>query len=145
MRRMTDQTEIPAGASGSNRIQQAVAEFHAAMGSTIGDTPELRDVKLRRKLIREESKEVLDALANDDLIGAVSELCDLLYVVAGTFVAAGVDFSPIFEEIHAANMRKLGGPRRADGKQLKSPDWKPADIRPLIEAQLAQTKSARKG
>ena len=119
----TESAPIPPAARGTNRIQQAVAEFHAAAGSTLGDYPALRDVALRVRLIREESKESIDALKADDLVGAVGELCDLLYVVAGAFVAAGVDFAPLFEEIHAANMRKIGGPRRPDGKQQKPDGW----------------------
>lgn len=131
-------TEVPACALGTNRIQQAVAEFHAAAGSTLGESPALRDVALRVRLIREESKESIDALNEGDLVAALGELCDLLYVVAGAFVAAGVDFAPLFEEIHAANMRKIGGPRRPDGKQQKPEGWQPADLAPLIEQQLAQ-------
>ena len=123
-------------AAGGNRIQQAVAEFHAATGSTIGTNPALRDLELRKKIIREEFEEVIEALEAEDLVSAAAEMCDLFYVLAGTFVAAGVDFAPIFEEIHAANMRKVGGPRREDGKSLKPADWQPADIRPLIETQI---------
>lgn len=132
-------------ANGSNRIQQAVAEFHAAMGSTVGDAPALRDLELRKKLIREEYDEVMEALEDEDLVAAAAEMCDLFYVLAGTFVAAGVDFAPIFEAIHAANMRKLGGPQRDDGKQQKPADWEPADIASLIGEQMAQARALLQG
>ncbi len=45
------------------------------------------------------------------------------------FIACGVDSRPIQLAIHHANMAKKDGPKReSDGKRLKPPGWKPADI-----------------
>lgn len=65
--------------------------------------------------------------AEPNLVDLIDGLCDLTYVVMGTAVAAGVDLDPHFEEVHRANMNKLQGPKRADGKQLKPEGWKPPD------------------
>ncbi|MCA9965662.1 MAG: hypothetical protein KC423_15520, partial [Anaerolineales bacterium] len=70
-----------------------------------------------------------------DIIDAaplMHELADLLYVVYGAMWAFGIDPDPIFAEVHRANMQKAGGPRRADGKLLKPPDWQPANVAGVI-------------
>jgi predicted HAD superfamily Cof-like phosphohydrolase len=43
-----------------------------------------------------------------------------------------VDLAPHFEEVHRANMTKLAGPKREDGKQLKPEGWQPPDHDTLI-------------
>ena len=62
-----------------------------------------------------------------DLLETIDGLCDLIYVICGTAVAAGVDLDPHYAEVQKANMMKLLGPKRADGKQLKPEGWKPPD------------------
>lgn len=112
-----------------------VQEFHAALGATIGETPSLRDLALRRSLIQEESKETLAALWRGDMVETADGLCDLIYVALGTAVAFGIDLAPLFEEVHATNMAKLGGGKREDGKYLKPTGWKPPRIAELLKAQ----------
>jgi len=65
----------------------------------------------------------------------VHELTDLLYVTYGAILACGVDADAVFVEVHRANMQKLDGPRRADGKLLKPPNWQPADVAGVIAEQ----------
>ncbi len=71
-----------------------------------------------------------------DLTHLASELVDLLYVTYGGLAALGVDADAVFAAIHDANMRKLEGPKREDGKQLKPEGWQPADIKAVIASQL---------
>ncbi len=101
-------------------------------------------LQLRQTLIREEYEEVIEAfaelttLSSDDpstLTNLAHELADLLYVVYGTFAAMGIDGDAVFAEIHRANMSKLDGPRRTDGKLLKPPGWQPADVAGVIAGQ----------
>jgi len=73
--------------------------------------------------------------ATTEQAAAAHELADLLYVVYGTFVALGIDADEVFEEVHAANLRKAGAPRRADGKQLRPDGWRPADVAGVLERQ----------
>lgn len=145
-----------------NRWQEAVTEFHRETGSTIGTTVAVRDRELRAKLILEEAVETVAALGfeasaeiiqPDDFNGEhngriiarfiksfpkpnleeyIDGMCDLIYVVAGSAVAAGVDLAPHFEEVHRANMTKLTGPKREDGKQLKPEGWQPPNHRALL-------------
>ena len=132
----------PADPGASNFLR--VRAFHERLDGSAPPVPVVPDratLTLRATLLREESAEVLDALERlaergDDasLAAFAYELADLLYVAYGSFVACGIDGDAVFEAVHAANMRKLRGPRRADGKQLKPHGWKAADVAGVIVA-----------
>lgn len=142
--------------NGSSRSQNdcfsnadRIREFHEALGAEMPSRPILPDaamLALRQTLIREEYEEVtavFQQLINgqsDDITPLIHELTDLLYVVYGAIEACGVDPDPVFAEVHRANMQKMNGPRRADGKLLKPPGWQPADVRGVIERQRNGTE-----
>lgn len=121
-----------------HRAQEQVAAFHATLGVTIGDAPAIRDSDLRASLIEEEAAETIEAIRGGDLVAAIDGLCDLLYVAYGTAVSFGIDLEPFFDEVHASNMAKVGGGRRADGKVLKAANWQPPRIGELLEVQAAR-------
>ena len=128
-----------------NKLQAAVAEFHTVTENPVGTKP--ADIaparkRLRLGLMAEELSELAEAmgdqrspfgnLAETDscpdfieatLIGVADGIADLLYVVLGTAVEYGIDIDPIFAIVHEANMRKVGGPVREDGKSLKPIGW----------------------
>jgi len=127
-----------------------IREFHEAMGADMPTQPILPDatiLALRQTLIKEEYEEVtaifqqLIKKQSSDITPLIHELTDLLYVIYGAIEACGVEPNPVFAEVHRANMQKMDGPRRADGKLLKPPDWQPADVRGVIERQLANGQS----
>ncbi|MCP4417127.1 MAG: hypothetical protein GY805_10920 [Chloroflexi bacterium] len=146
--KLSDQPTPQQGLSNAEKIQ----EFHAAIGSPLPKVPlppSLDTLALRHKLIQEEYEEMTEALeeltavlrakqANPsvDITNWVHELTDLLYVTYGAILACGVDANAVFSEVHRANLSKVGGPRRADGKLLKPPGWRPADVRGVIARQL---------
>jgi hypothetical protein len=104
----------------------------------VGSEPGFPDGKimaLRVRLINEEHREFLDAVHNEDLADTVDALVDKIYVEIGTAVAMGVDLRPVWDAVHAANLAKAGGPRRADGKFLKSESWVHPNIKEIIENQ----------
>lgn len=118
----------------------AVRAFHERFGVAQADRPRLQTPAvhaLRARLLREEVEEVAAALAGTSLAEIAHELADLLYVTYGTAISLGIDIRPVFEAIHVANMAKVGGGMRADGKVLKPPGWRPADVDALLEAQGA--------
>ena len=126
---------------------QKIKEFHVTMGAAAPDRPTMPSAELldlRKTLIREEYNEVneqFDKLISGeetDMTALVHELTDLLYVAYGAIWACGVDPDPVFAEVHDANMRKLDGPRRADGKILKPEGWQPADVSGVIQAMREQ-------
>lgn len=115
-----------------NDQQAMVRQFHQAMDIPVAAGPGLleQDRKnLRYNLIREELEEFWAAMVHDDLIEMIDALCDLHYVVDGAALEMGVDLEPFFIEVHQSNMKKIGGPIREDGKQLKPPGWAPPNLR----------------
>ena len=126
---------------------QRVANFHKAAGVTMPERPTLPPPNLaafRQKLIDEEYAEVtavFQRIINSNgtgpdqvelLADLAHELSDLLYVAYGALLACGLDADAVFAEVHRANMQKVDGPRRADGKVLKPADWQPADVASII-------------
>ncbi len=137
---------------------RALREFHRAIGEAAPGAPRLPSadlLRIRRALLREEWAEVeeeLDLLEHrlaagnlaapaEELHRLAHELTDLLYVVYGTLVQLGIDPDATFEAVHAANMAKVGGPVREDGKLLKPEGWQPADVKAVLERlSAAQSK-----
>lgn len=74
-----------------------------------------------------------------DLVELADGLADLHYVAyCGTAVTFGIDMEPIFEEVHASNMSKfIDGHRRDDGKWIKGPSYREADIKNKLALQIA--------
>ena len=129
-----------------NNEQKMVQEFHEFFGLTIGSKPGLpspQDVKLRRALIQEESREWDEAAEKGDLDEVAKELADILVVVYGAAVTYGIDMEEVFKEVHRSNMSKIwpdgGIRRRDDGKILKPPTYSKADVGPILKAQQAAT------
>lgn len=107
--------------------------------------PELRDARLRARLIMEEAFETAVGLVGSytadhvleetrdeffakhlthikpDLTEAVDGLCDLIYVAYGTAEAIGIDLEPFFNLVHAANMAKEDRAVDAHGKRGGKP------------------------
>lgn len=140
-----------------SKLRMQVREFHQAFGVPVLTRPQVPSddrVRLRLRLIAEEFFELLDASTDEwdrareeidearhlvmrtiedapiavDLVEFTDALGDLDYVIEGTRLEFGIDGGPIADEIHRANISKVGGPIREDGKQLKPPGWTPPDI-----------------
>lgn len=102
-------------------IAVMLEEFHRA---TNGDTLSF-DVwlELRKKLLKEELKELIDALDAQDWLGVAKEAADLVYVIYGTAQRPGINMQAAVEAVHDSNMSKVGPDgkfiEREDGKVLK--------------------------
>jgi predicted HAD superfamily Cof-like phosphohydrolase len=130
--------------------QKKVAKFHKAFGQEKPTESQIPSaLQLRMSLIHEEWREVDEALANlaetytegrpwrqRMLEAAAKELADLLYVAYGTADVLGIPLDKVFAEVHRSNMSKLGQDGkpvvREDGKFLKGPNYRPADIRGVL-------------
>jgi phosphoribosyl-ATP pyrophosphohydrolase len=113
----------------SNTLQQAVAQFHAALYIPAPSHPTMLAadrVELRCSLIEEEAKEFRIAATTGRMFGMIDALVDLLYVTFGAAVEMGIDLDPFFSEVHASNMRKLPHPHAE--KAIKGSNWTPPDI-----------------
>lgn len=114
---------------------EMVREFHERFGMPVADHPHWIDddrQDLRLTLIEEEYGEFIEGIAEGDLENVAKELADLIYVICGYAVEAGIDLDAVFEEVHRSNMSKVwedGSVRyREDGKVLKPPTYSPADV-----------------
>lgn len=116
-----------------------VMAFHERFGCVIGRNgpavPDAGTAKLRAALLTEETIETVEAMARDDLPGIADGVVDLIYVALGLIVSYGIDPRPIWDAVHAANMAKVGGATRADGKVMKPPGWVGPDVAGLIARQ----------
>jgi predicted HAD superfamily Cof-like phosphohydrolase len=118
--------------------QADVTEFHKKFGLPVGRKPRIPDKQvknLRRSLIAEEAKEIFRAIENDDLAGVADGVADLIYVALGTTISYGIDLHPIWEAVQEANMSKIGGGKRHDGKIMKPSRWQAPDVDKLIGEQ----------
>lgn len=119
-----------------------VKEFHEAYNCPVYTQPIIPDmerVNLRMKLMREELNESCFSMLEQDIVGIVDGLCDLLYVVYGTAHEFGLGqlLKEAFREVHRSNMSKLGEDGkpiyREDGKVLKGPNFTPPNLITIIQ------------
>lgn len=123
-----------------NEMQQQVREFHEKFEIPIAEKPCLLSEerqRLREDLINEELIEYEMAASKKDLVEIADALGDLLYVVFGAAIEHGLDMKVIVDEIHFSNLSKLGADGkpfyRDDGKILKGPNYRPPNLRSIIE------------
>ena len=115
-----------------------VWNFHLKFGIHMSPRPSLPPtevIELRGKLIREEIAETLKALEDCNLAELADGIVDSIVVLLGTAVSFGIDIRPLWDEVHRANMEKVGGGLRSDGKIMKPPGWRPPNIAGLLELQ----------
>jgi len=92
---------------------QKVVEFNKTFGVPVFDNiqkevftqnPDL--VTLRLELIREEVKELEEALNKGDMVETIDALSDILYVVYGAGASFGINLDQTFQMVHDSNMSK---------------------------------------
>lgn len=88
---------------------------------------------LRSSLIREEVKELLDAIDNDDFVGIADGIADSLYVIIGTALAYGIPTGLAFDVVSENNMTKINletgkCDRSPEGKILKPEGYKKVEL-----------------
>ncbi len=126
-------------------MKSAVADvtaFHVALDQAI-NAPLGTDTKLRLKLIREEVRELRDALAEGDRVAVADALADIAYVVVGSAVTWGIPLAEVFAEVHRSNMTKRGGEKRGDGKILKPAWYEPPDIAGVLKREKSRKRIRR--
>ena len=104
--------------------------FMETFGQRVRTTPQFPDQKtmrLRLDLIKEELKELEEAMNNKDLKEIADALTDILYVTYGAGFAYGINLDKCFKEVQRANMSKLGKDGKPifneAGKVMKGPDY----------------------
>ena len=87
-------------------------------------------------LIDEEYQEFRSAFYNEPYENELKELADLVYVCFQYAENMEWDLEEALDRVHKSNMSKLGLDgtpiRRADGKVLKGPNYKPPILNDLV-------------
>jgi len=114
--------------------------FMETFGQRVRTTPQFPDQKtmrLRLDLIKEELKELEEAMNNKDLKEIADALTDILYVTYGAGFAYGINLDKCFKEVQRANMSKLdenGKPIYNDkGKVMKGPNYSEPNLKQFVE------------
>lgn len=121
-----------------NKWQVDVRDFHEKFDKPVRYTPTVlppEEEELCMGLIYEEADEIDDALANQDMVALADGAADLIYVTLSMCVHAGIDLEEVWNRVQEANMAKVGGGKRDDGKILKPAGWTPPDVKGALELQ----------
>ena len=93
---------------------ESVKEFNHVFGVPVFETPQKdifttnkKLVEYRLALIREEVKELEEAVKAHDLVETIDALADLIYVVQGMGSSLGLDLDRAFDIVHKSNMSKV--------------------------------------
>jgi predicted HAD superfamily Cof-like phosphohydrolase len=115
-----------------NDVFSNVLRFHAKLCPDqfreIPGWPTKEILDLRVDLLQEEFEEIILAVQERNLVKLADGLADLEYVLNGFAIACGFYMPLINGMVQEANMKKYGGPTRADGKILKPEGWTSPDI-----------------
>lgn len=91
---------------------------------------------MQLSLIAEEFAELKQAFSNEPYENELKELADLVYVCFQYAENMEWDLDQALDRVHKSNMSKLGLDgkpiRRADGKVLKGPNYKPPILNDLV-------------
>jgi len=90
----------------------SVTKFHRTFNHPILSVPQIppkKRAELRLNLLKEELKELEEAVEGDDVVEAADALCDLQYVLAGAILEFGMGekFAELFAEVQRSNMSKV--------------------------------------
>jgi predicted HAD superfamily Cof-like phosphohydrolase len=121
-------------------FENMVKEFHEKFDVPIGGPGFLLSAEralLRVRLIQEESSELTEAVQTQDYVAMAKEAADLIYVVIGQCVEAGIPITEVFNAVHEANMTKTGD-KDAGGKVVKGDDYVPANIALLLAEKVVR-------
>lgn len=111
-------------------IGNQVNQFNETYQVPVYSKPKLPNMEEKTRifnLISEETKEMDEALDENDIVHLAKELGDIIYVTAQQMAVLGIPVDAVLREIQASNMSKLdseGNPIfREDGKVLKGPNF----------------------
>ena len=117
-----------------------VREWHLNFQVPVENDPVLPEGRreMRLAILEEEVSELREAVEAGNMIEVLDALCDIQYVLDGTFLEFGLHTvkSQAFNEVHSSNMSKLGEDGapilREDGKVLKGPNFRRPDLAQFI-------------
>jgi predicted HAD superfamily Cof-like phosphohydrolase len=130
-----DKPQIPSDERVRLRLRLIAEEFFEVLEASLGPhipQPHVDQVFRVERVLAEATRRTLEVIdyfpVGVNLPELADGLADLDYVVEGTRLEFGINGKPIADVVHQANMLKVSGPVREDGKRLKPLDWEPPDI-----------------
>ena len=89
------------------------------------------------RLIEEETRELTEAVGDDDEVQQLDALIDIMVVTAGALHSLGVDAEGAWKEVMRSNFAKVDPrtgkvTRREDGKVLKPANWEPPRLKSFL-------------
>lgn len=135
-----------------SEIIDCVREFHDRFGianaAQVSGSLPAEVVRLRHRLMAEETEEYLEAALNNDSVEIADALGDQLYILCGTILSHGMQdvIERVFLEIQASNMSKLGADGkpiyREDGKVMKGPGYFRPNIASVLDAHQVESSAS---
>lgn len=117
---------------------QLVRDFHLKYNQPIRMVPGMptKDVEIfRQDLLRQEYRELNQAIERNDLEQIYDGILDMLYVLIGTAHVYGLPLNQGMQSVHNANMQKLHATGDSQcNKPIKPPGWKPPNLREVLKA-----------
>ena len=118
---------------------ESVKKFMKTFGQEVkekAEFPSERIISLRYDLIKEELKELQDAIEKKDIREVADALTDILYVTYGAGHAFGINLDKCFKEVQNSNMSKLGLDGKPiyneKGKVMKGPNYFKPDLNKFV-------------
>tara|TARA_B100002052_G_scaffold16572_1_gene13218 strand:+ start:82 stop:453 length:372 start_codon:yes stop_codon:yes gene_type:complete len=118
---------------------ESVKKFMKTFGQEVkekAEFPSERIISLRYDLIKEELKELQDAIEKKDIREVADALTDILYVTYGAGHAFGINLDKCFKEVQSSNMSKLGLDGKPiyneKGKVMKGPNYFKPDLNKFV-------------
>jgi len=123
--------------------EDVVREFNLYFQHPVDTEWTKETLEFRMKLLREEVKELEDAVKDiyespyeGCEAAMLKEMADVQYVLSGMAVTLGLHLTEAFLRVHRSNLTKLGDDmlpiKRDDGKVLKGPNYKEPDLNDLV-------------
>lgn len=120
-------------------FQTIIAETPEGYIQSIEDPIKRKNQKdLRKRLLKEEVKELEEAMDKEDIVEVLDAGVDILYIVLGTMHEYGLldKFEDAWDLVHSNNMSKVweDGKVYKDGfgKVIKPANFKPVDLKQLF-------------
>ncbi len=122
-------------------VLKMVHEFQTVFESTLENHPKIDNSKvnmMRIHLLQEELGELSLAIANGDILGVFDALCDLDYVLQGTWLSLGFHAAKLdgIKEVHRSNMSKLDQNSKPiktpGGRIVKSSKYTPPNLKNIL-------------
>jgi predicted HAD superfamily Cof-like phosphohydrolase len=120
---------------------QDIIDFHEKMGLKNVGPPDLGSIHYRAfrvNFLKEELKELEDALKEENMSEVFDALIDLTYVAMGTAYSMGFPWQEGWDEVHKCNMSKQRVQGADDSKRgtpldvMKPADWKKPNLGQFI-------------